>query len=147
MIFSRICLISLALTLGGCAGVNVDTQYNKQEIGFGRLTQSHFTYPNSNVIPLGQATGKSHKTGSLSDFPSMSEGLTEAMDQAIRSKPGADMLVNATTSGVLTTTTVRRQSTRDGRPDSAPDLNIIYDLDVTVTGTAVKMEIGKQILK
>ena len=144
------CLISVVLVCSGCTYAIVDTTYIKSDIGFARLPQSHFSYPNSNVIPLGQVTGSSHKTGSLSDFPRIDQATIEAIDNAIHSKPGADMLINATTSGVLTTTTTTTTNNKiDGYSGKQLDsnLDIKYDLDFTVTGTAVKMEVGEQILK
>ena len=92
-------------------------------------------------MPLGQTSGKSHKVGSLEDFPRMDQAMLEAIDNAIKAKPGADMLINAITSGVLTTT--QTTTTKDHKTT----VNTNYDLDVFVTGTAVKMEVGEQILK
>lgn len=137
-------VISVVLFCSGCAGPQLassTTKYDKNIIATLRMPQSHYTYPNSNVIPLGQATGKSHKTGTIDDFPNMGAALTEAMDNAIKTKNDADLLINAMTSAVLTTTTTTRQGKK------GQEVDIKYDLDVTVSGTAAKMEIGKQILK
>lgn len=127
----------------GCGGgtrSKSETKITKSSTGSMRMPQSHYTFPNSNVIPIGTASGKARRSGDNNRFPDIQSANQEAMDQAIASK-GGDLLLNATIDGTLTTkTTTYIRGT-------SFSINIDYDYDAVVQGTVAKMEIGKQILK
>lgn len=117
----------------------VKTDVTKSSISNMRLPQSHFTFPNSNVIPIGTANGTASRIGDVDNFPDISGAISEAMDKAIASK-GADLLINANVNGTLTTITTTTQSGYNF------DISIEYKYDVVVQGTAARMTIGKQKL-
>jgi hypothetical protein len=90
--------------------------------------QSHFDYPNSNVIPIGRAVGEASVTKIFAPpFPS-AELEEEAIKNALKQK-GGDILVNYAKFYDMTSI-----------------LGIINTLTIRVEGTAAKMEIGKQKL-
>ncbi len=92
--------------------------------------KSHYDYPNSNIKPLGEAIGKARQISFL--MPPMGasgEMEREAVEEALKTKPGADILVNY----ISETKTLM--------------LPYIYVMDYTVHGTAASMLIGKQSLK
>ena len=91
--------------------------------------QSHFSYPNSNVTPLGHVSGKSSSAGLFAAPGISAEKKEEAINNALAQQPGSDILINYTE--VYKTTA----------------LFIIQVLAYLVDGTAAKMEIGKQELK
>ena len=91
--------------------------------------QSHFDYPNSNVIPLGAARGEASTTTIFIPVQMDGDLKQEAIQNALQAK-GGDILVDF----VQTTKVVQ-----------VPFLPI-YTATITVEGTAAKMEIGKQIL-
>jgi hypothetical protein len=90
--------------------------------------QSHFDYPNSNVIPLGRVTGEASYTTIFSMPFADSDLIKAAIKDALQKKPGADMLINYM------------------EFQDRTDVFIVHILTVRVEGTAVKMEIGKQKL-
>ena len=92
--------------------------------------QSHFDFPNSNIIPLGKVTGKASSTTCL--MPGfMDVDLEErAVNEALKQK-GGDVLIDYTYSFKST----------------VPLIPIVFFNDAEVDGTACKMEIGKQELK
>lgn len=91
--------------------------------------QSHYDYPNSNVIPLGKVEGESSKTFILSPPLIDAEMQEAAIKNALSKKPGADILINYTEFQEIT-----------------PVL-FITTLKYRVEGTAAKMEIGTQKLR
>lgn len=140
VVFSLAIIIGAAFTLtvlGACGGGGggSTTQVTKSASTF-RMPQSHFTFPNSNVIPLGSATGTAKRNGDLNNFPDIGGATTEAMEKAIKSK-GGDLMINVMINTVTTTT-----STYGGG-----SFSVLYNVDISVQGTVVKMEVGKQFLK
>ena len=119
----------------------VDIRTTKTSIGGFVMPQSHFTYPNSNVVPLGKARGSSTAAGDNNTFPNISAAIKRAMDQAIASKSGANLLINAVSAGTLTTRMI--SGTKDGKFF----LNVDYQLEMIVEGTAAKMTVGLQNLR
>ena len=94
--------------------------------------QSHFDFPNSNVIPLGQAHGEATTTA-IGRLSIMDADLQEQAIQNALKQKGGDLLIDVTYTYKIT---------------SFPLLFIpIYSTTINVDGTACKMEIGKQILK
>ena len=110
-------LLCLALAMFGCT------------IGTGATLQpqSHFAFPNSNVIPLGKVHGKAT---TVSFFPSpMDADLQEqAVQNALRQK-GGDILIDYTYSYKIVSWIIP-----------------IYTTTIKVDGTACKIEIGEQEL-
>jgi len=93
--------------------------------------QSHFTYPNSNVVPMGHARGSATTVGMN---PAMQDADLEgqAIAMAIAQR-GGDLLVD-----YHLTTDVKM----------IPLMFItLFQTTVSVEGTVAKMEIGKQALK
>lgn len=128
-------LCSLVFSGTSESGEGFKTETTKSPITF-RMAQSHFTFPNSNVIPLGSVSAVATRMGDMNSFPDLNGAITEAMDQAIASK-GGDLLINVMVNSVLTT----KMTTWEGKH------MIRFFIDVEVQGTVAKMEIGKQLLK
>ena len=99
----------------------------------GRVPQSHFTYPNSNVTPLTRVTGQSETTVKLFMPPSVTSKVTEqAYSDAIAKAAGADLIIDADAYHKVT---------------MVPLLFIyLYFSKYMVEGTAATQEIGKQKL-
>ncbi len=89
-------------------------------------SESHFSFPNSNVTPLGQVKS-SLSRWSFFVFPVEGDDALNLVNEAMAQKPGADLMINY----VLDTKMVM-----------FPPL--FYKADMTVEGTAAKMEIGEQ---
>jgi predicted small secreted protein len=97
----------------------------------GRSTQSHFTYPNSNVTPLANAEGSSTTITDILFiplFPNLGNMIEEAIQKAVKSR-GGDLLIDYQTVGYTTS------------------YLLFSTMTIGVRGTAAKMEIGKQELK
>ncbi len=115
-----ILVVAISLVSFGCS----------TKIG-GTGTQSHFSYPNSNVKPLGKVSASLSKTSWLV-FPTITEAdVKSLMDKALAQKSGADLLINYSI---------------DTKVTSIPFLMLTY-MDVTIEGTAVSMDVGKQNLQ
>ena len=101
-------------------------------IGFSAVApQSHFTFPNSNVVPIGEAHGSNSKLCGLlfvvwgaPDGDDQQRALNQALSQS-----GGDLLINVRT---------------DAKTFMVPYL--FATCSTHVSGTAVKMEIGEQDL-
>ncbi len=93
--------------------------------------KSHYDYPNSNIKPLGEVVGKADRQ--ISFIPPMrganGEMERQAIEDALKTKSGADILINYIAETKATT------------------FLYIYILDYTVHGTAASMSIDKQKLK
>ena len=91
--------------------------------------QSHYAYPNSNIIPLGEAVGQASQTTFFT--PPQLSGAVErqAVAAALQTKPGADLLLNYVSEAKLIT------------------VWFIFIFDYTVHGTAAKMEVGGKPLR
>lgn len=112
-----LCLI--AFILGGCTKTT-PTGYHPQ---------SHFDFPNSNVVPLGHVAGSASTTKFLTGFPMITGDMQEeAVSDALAHIPGADNLINYTSTQKYT------------------NLWLIQVLTYKVEGTAVKSELGYQKL-
>ena len=94
------------------------------------FSQSHFTYPNSNVKPIGHATGEASTTSLSPDFndPNLEE---QAISNALSSR-GGDLLINYNERQYITMIPLV--------------IFNIYTTTVQVDGTAVKMTVGEQNL-
>jgi hypothetical protein len=90
--------------------------------------QSHFDYPNSNVIPLGRVTGEASYTTIFTVPWVDSDLIKQAITDALQKKPGADMLINYM------------------EFEDRTDILFIHIVTLRVEGIAAKMEIGKQKL-
>ena len=100
-------------------------------VSYGLHPQSHYDYPNSNIKPLGEAVGKASVTSFLVPIMSASgEQERQAVADALKTKPGADLLVNYISE--TKTTSI---------------MNLITIVDYTVHGTAASMLIDKQTLR
>jgi hypothetical protein len=111
-------LLSLAAALVGCT-------MNMGNYG----TNSHFAYPNSNVTPLGQVKATTSKIGFIIP-PSYDDGEIITLTQdAIAQQQGADLLLNFTLDTKMTI------------------FPFIYKMDITIDGTAAKLDVGTQELK
>lgn len=95
------------------------------------LPQSNFSYPNSNVTPIGAAKGESSTWSVFFPVFSDADMQQEAIEQAVKSK-GGDMLIDYVGTSRIT----------------MYPLGPIYIYQTTyiAEGTVAKMEIGKQIL-
>lgn len=118
--FLSICFIFIVLSAVGCT----------QTFFTGFDPQSHFDYPNSNVIPIGKTVGEASITGVFVPPFRTAELEEEAINNALKQK-GGDILINYM---VFEKRTII-------------PLLPIYPLTVRVEGTAAKMEIGTQILR
>lgn len=114
-------LLSMAGALVGCT------------VGSGayQRPQSHFDFPNSNVIPLGQAHAEASVTSIL--MPRiMDADLQEQVVQNALKESGGDILIDATYYFKVI---------------QIPFILPIYTTTLKVDGTSCKMEIGKKVLK
>lgn len=115
------CLLSL-LTFSACAIANTAAF----------VPQSHFDFPNSNIIPIGPAKGEA--TNFRIFVPSnVDADLEETAYQRALQQTGGDLLID-----VYKTSVTRMLSLLYFQ---------IYWTTLEVDGTAAKMEIGKQKLK
>lgn len=96
----------------------------------GTDTQSHFEYPNSNVLPLGKTSGEATKT-TFFNPPFVTAELDEAaIDDAISKVADADILVDFVKIDIRTTIFI-----------------FFHSVTRHVEGTAAKMVVGTQILE
>jgi hypothetical protein len=87
---------------------------------------SHYVYPNSNVTPLGSTTAQINKFGFILPPRFRARDLDKLYNQALSKHQGADIII-------------------DNKVDSKNTfLFIFHFLNVSMSGTAAKMEIGKQ---
>lgn len=94
--------------------------------------QSHFDYPNSNIVPIGRV--QAEVSGGMSLYPSPMDAdiMEQVINDALKQK-GGDILVDYTL-----TTIVKLY----------PFVIIsLYETTYRVDGTAAKMEIGKKTLR
>lgn len=117
--------LGIALSLSACEGPSV----------WEPLAQSNFAYPNSNVVPTTHVSATVSKSYVVPfQNPNFNDAalLEQAINEA-RKKSGGDIIVDGSYS--MTSTTI-------------PLLFIaVVSVDVTVEGTATKMELGKRELK
>jgi len=116
LLFSVLCM---AFTMAGCSKTYVT----------GFHTESNFAYPNSNVTPLGYASGVSSSACAFMGQKFVTSDMQdEAVKNALQSKQG-DILVNYIAFTKLT------------------NLFIMNCTEYLVEGTAAKMVIGTQNLR
>lgn len=90
---------------------------------------SHFAYPNSNITPLGQVKASTSKISFIIS-PSFDEGeIIQLTQEALAQKPEADLLLNYTLDTSITI------------------LPLITKMEITIEGTAAKMDVGSQELQ
>ncbi len=118
IILRMLCFIFVMVSMSGCA-TTFFTEF---------APQSHFEYPNSNIIPLGKAIGEATTT-SISFYPlfKTAELEEEAVNNALKQK-GGDILINYMVF------------------EKRTDIVFIHTLTLHVEGTAAKMEIGTKKL-
>lgn len=115
----NIYLIGMAtILLSACTTVSYDLH-----------PKSHYDYPNSNIKPLGEAVGKTSQVTLFVPPQQYGEIERQAVEAALRTKPGADLLINYVSETKLTI------------------LPIIYIMNYTVHGTAASMSVGSQKIK
>ena len=90
---------------------------------------SHYVYPNSNVTPLGQTSASFSKFSILFPPKFTGEDSEALFNQALSRYPGADVVLDYKTDTKIT---------------MFPIFITLWKMDITVTGTAAKMEVGKQ---
>jgi len=91
--------------------------------------QTHFTYPNSNVKPLGYVRAVLSKTSYLVPPTITSEDIINLMNDALAQKSGADLVIN------YRVNTINTCYPFDVMP-------VFWKTDIILEGTAVNMEIG-----
>lgn len=96
-------------------------------------TQTHFTYPNSNITPLGSVESSRSKTTFIIPPAISAEDVRGLISEALKKKPGADLIINYGVDTKLTIIPIPIFS--------------IFMLDMTLSGTAVKMEVGRKELQ
>lgn len=99
------------------------------------ITQSRFSYPNSNVTPLGHVEASITKTTFVINPSFDEQDARDLYEKALAQKPGADLLIDYKAD---TETTIIC-------PIVIPPFCIIT-MTTTVSGTAAKMEIGRKAL-
>jgi hypothetical protein len=104
-----------------------------QTFYIGKFPQSHFTYPNANVIPLTKVSGKSETKVKIFLPPSVTSSIMDqAYSDALRKASGADLMINVDAYHKVT---------------QIPLWFInLYISRYLVDGTAAKQEVGKQKL-
>jgi hypothetical protein len=115
--FQSICFVFIVLFAVGCT----------KTFFTGFDPQSHFEYPNSNVVPLGKAVGKASVTKFMAYPFKTAELEEEAINNALQ-QSGGDILINYM---VFEERTV---------------FLVFQTLTLRVEGTAAKMEVGTQKL-
>lgn len=89
---------------------------------------TNFTYPNSNIIPLGHVHITTKEGAFLSPPPLTKEKILKLLNDALGQRPGADMIVNYTL-------------------DTTYTVYPFYTIQtLNLDGTAVKMDVGKKEL-
>ena len=92
-------------------------------------SESHFSYTNSNITPLGHVKSTLTRWSFLS-LPVEGDDALTLVNEAIAQKPGADLMINYVLDTKITMLPL-----------------YIFKADMVVEGTAAKMEIGEQELQ
>jgi len=95
--------------------------------------KSHFTYPNSNVQPLGQVSASVEKFGFIIPKDMTKEDVKDLFAKALSQKAGADLLINYKIDTEFMIIPIP-----------------IFSLNYTtlfISGTAAKMTVGEKELK
>ena len=90
------------------------------------VTNSAYVFPNSNVTPLGQASGEWKKTSFFIPYTLKPADIERLVDNALEKYPGADVLLDY------------------GFDTKITAFMGFYFLTMNVYGTAAKMEVGLQ---
>lgn len=93
-------------------------------------TNTHFAYPNSNITPLGQVKVATSKSSILLPPDITYDDVKELINKGMAQKPGADLIINYKVDTTVTSY-----------------LGLFYSLEITLQGTAVKMEVGNKELE
>lgn len=116
------CVLAAAVLLTNCS------------MKFGTFSeQTHFSYPNSNIKPLGKVQSTVSRTTVLIAPTLTAEHVRELMDKALAQKAGADLIIDVQVDTKLTMIPIPIFS--------------IYTATMTLSGTAVSMEVGRQELQ
>ena len=121
LVFAGVLLL-LVISVSGCTVGS----------GVSLYPQSHFDYPNSNIIPIGQV--QAEVSGAVGLHPTIMDAdlMEEVIMKALQQK-GGDLLIDYNLSI---------------RIKMYPLLIFnLYETVYRVNGTAAKMEVGKQILR
>lgn len=93
---------------------------------------THFTYPNSNIAPLGYVSASVKDQGFILPPKVDKEKIAKLMEDALAQKPGADMIINYKIDTTYTQIPI-------------PIFTIFFQT-IKLEGTAAKMTVGKQEL-
>jgi len=91
---------------------------------------THFAYPNSNITPLGQVKVATSKSSILIPPDITYDEVKELINKGLAQKPGADLIINYKVDTTVTSY-----------------FGLFYSMEMILSGTAVKMEVGKQELE
>ena len=117
-----LCSLAMLVLAPGCSTTVGDT-----------YPSTHFTFPNSNVKPMGTVSAQKTKGSVFIPRVFKSKDLVEVMNDALAQKPGSDILINVKADTVLTQIPI-------------PILTI-YFTKWRIEGTAAKMEVGEKDLR
>lgn len=113
IIISLLAVISTGCSIGaGSYGIN-----------------SHFSYPNSNVVPMKQVKATISKLSFIIPPSFDGDEIIKLTQDAVAQQPGADLLLNYSLDTKMT------------------NFIIFTTMDMTITGTAAKMDVGSQELQ
>ena len=90
------------------------------------VPNSHYVYPNSNVMPLGQTSSEIRKTGFIIPPAFKAQDVDQLYTTALSKHSGADLIIDYSVDTKITS------------------FFIFHFLKTTLVGTAAKMEVGKQ---
>ncbi len=95
--------------------------------------KTHFAYPNSNIKPLGEVSSSLSRTTFIIPPMITADDVRMLISDALKKKPGADLIINYSTDTQLTIIPIPIFS--------------IYTMEMTLSGTAVSMEVGRKELQ
>ena len=121
-VFHGVLWVALLLFVAGCTVAS----------GVALKPQSHFSYPNSNVVPLGRVQGEASVTTILTPTIMDADLEDEAIQKALSQK-GGEILIDYTLTTQIKFIPI--------------PIFPIYITTYRVDGTAAKMTIGKQKLR
>lgn len=116
--FFLLALLGMLVFFSGCSRSYVAGLY----------PQSHFDFPNSNVVPVGKAVGEASRTKFLGTPMVTSDLMDEAVQNALQSR-GGDILINYIATA------------------NRSEFLGFHTLSYKVEGTACKTDIGTQMLR
>lgn len=90
------------------------------------VPNSHYVYPNSNVTPLGQTSSEIKKTGIIIPPAFKTQDVDKLYNDALAKQSGADVIIDYNVDTKITS------------------IFIFHFLKTNLSGTAAKMEVGKQ---